>query len=256
MFLVDWCRCNGNLSFTTRLQSEFLHSFPGKIRIISSEMSIGSRLSQNGATQVEVPNDATRSEIKVLIDDGCQIGIRHSFLDRSIRIDKDGQRIGDTNGIRQLNQGSLAQFGSHQGFGNPPGGIGCRAINLGRVFARKCSTPMSPPASIRIDNDFPSRQTSVSMGTTNDKTARRIQVINGFFVQILFGDHRFDHVFHQVGGNLFLRNIFRMLRRNDNGVNTLGDGHSIFQLVLARDLRFSIRSHPVQSSILSHFGEF
>mmetsp|Transcript_13720 Transcript_13720/g.28343 ORF Transcript_13720/g.28343 Transcript_13720/m.28343 type:complete len:210 (-) Transcript_13720:710-1339(-) len=187
-----------SLHHTSQSHREFLDSFPGKVGIVSSKVTIGSSFSQNGTTQVEVPNDAARSQVEILVDHSRQLSICHPLLDSSVRIDIYRQGIGDANGIGQLNQRTLAQFGSHQRLCDPASSISSRSINLGGILTRKGTSPMSAPATIGINNDLSSRQSSVAMRTANDEPTRRIQMVNRLLVQVLLRNHRFDNVFHQI----------------------------------------------------------
>mmetsp|Transcript_17406 Transcript_17406/g.25745 ORF Transcript_17406/g.25745 Transcript_17406/m.25745 type:complete len:244 (-) Transcript_17406:96-827(-) len=89
------------------------------------------------------------------------------------------------------------------------------------------------------------------MRPTNHKATTRVQVINGLFVQELFGNNGLDDMLHKVRCNLLVGNILRVLRRDDNGVNALGDRNSVLQFVLARDLGLSIGTDPCAGSILA-----
>ena len=96
------------------LKLKRFHLFPCEIRIVASKVTIGSSLSHAGALQVEVTNDASGAKIKVLLDNFGKIGIRHAFLDSSIGIDKDGKRVGNSNGIRELHKATTAKATSMQ----------------------------------------------------------------------------------------------------------------------------------------------
>lgn len=62
-----------------------------------------------------------------------------------------------------LNQHPPAQFGLDQGLGHPAGSIGSRAIHLGEIFTRESSPTMGPPASVRINDDLPTRHSSITL---------------------------------------------------------------------------------------------
>lgn len=62
-----------------------------------------------------------------------------------------------------LNQHSSAQSGLHQRFSHPACSIGSRAVHLGVVLSRECSTTMSPPSTICVHNNLPTRDTSISL---------------------------------------------------------------------------------------------
>lgn len=45
----------------------------------------------------------TRSQVKVLQDDSGEVVIGVTLLDSSVRVTEDGQGLGDSNGVGQLN---------------------------------------------------------------------------------------------------------------------------------------------------------
>ena len=218
-------------------------------------MSVGGSLAHDRAAQVEVTDDATRSEVKVLLDDFGQLSVGHAFLDSSVRINKDGKRVRHTNGVRQLNQCALAKLGSDQTLGDPASSISSRSVDLRGVLSGKGASSMSTPSSVCINDDFTSSQTGISVWSTNNKATRGVQVVNGLVVKVLFWDNRLDDVLHQVSLDLLLGDILRVLGGDDNGVHALGHWDSINEVVLAGDLGLSIRSHPVTGSVLSDLGE-
>mmetsp|Transcript_18712 Transcript_18712/g.46482 ORF Transcript_18712/g.46482 Transcript_18712/m.46482 type:complete len:374 (-) Transcript_18712:63-1184(-) len=218
-------------------------------------MSIGGRLAEDGASEVQIANNGTGSEIKVLFDNLGQIGIGRSLLGGSVRVHKDRQRVVDSNRIRQLHQCPLAQSSGNQRLGDPAGGIGRGPINLGGVLARKGATPVGAPSTVGVNDDFSSRQTGVPVRSSNDESSGRIQMVDGLFVQILFGNDLLDHVFHKIARDLFLGHVLRVLAGNDNRVDALGDGSTLLvELVLAGDLRFGIGTNPVAGSVLADLG--
>mmetsp|Transcript_38949 Transcript_38949/g.101950 ORF Transcript_38949/g.101950 Transcript_38949/m.101950 type:complete len:237 (-) Transcript_38949:37-747(-) len=80
-------------------------------------------------------------------------------------------------------------------------------------------------------------------------------MVNGLFVEVLFRDDRLDDVFHEVGRDLFVGDVFGVLCGDDNGVHSLRDGHSVDEFVLAGDLRLAVGTDPFAGSVFAHFGE-
>lgn len=62
-----------------------------------------------------------------------------------------------------LHQNSPAQFGFDQRFGYPAGSIGGGAVHLWEVFAGESPASVSSPASVRVDDDFPACNSSVTL---------------------------------------------------------------------------------------------
>ena len=113
---------------------------------------------------------------------------------------------------------------------------------------------MSTPATVGINDDFTSGQSGITMGTTNHEATRWVQVVDGLVIQILFGDNGLDDMLHQVRRNLFVGDIFGVLCRNDHGVDTLGDWHTIHQFVFTGDLGLTIGADPLAGTVLTDFG--
>ncbi len=63
-------------------------------------MTVGCSLAVDRLLQVELLHDNTRPKIPVLPDNLDELQI--SFLACAIRVDKDRQRLGDTNGVGEL----------------------------------------------------------------------------------------------------------------------------------------------------------
>mmetsp|Transcript_8338 Transcript_8338/g.10720 ORF Transcript_8338/g.10720 Transcript_8338/m.10720 type:complete len:239 (-) Transcript_8338:123-839(-) len=93
------------------------------------------------------------------------------------------------------------------------------------------------------------------MRSSNYETTRRIQMIDSLIIQIFLRNHRLDNMLHQIRANLFVGNILRMLRRDNNSVHTLRNGHTILQHILTGNLRLTIRTNPWADTILTNFRQ-
>ena len=63
-----------------------------------------------------------------------------------------------------------------------------KETNLREVLPRESTSPMSPPSTIGVDNDLPSCQTCVTLGASDHKCTRRLQMVNCFAVEIFGRD--------------------------------------------------------------------
>ena len=75
-----------------------------------------------------------------------------------------------------------------------------------------------------------------SLGSTNDKAARGVDVVDGFLVQVLGGDDGLDDVLLQGLGDLLVGDVGGVLCRDQDGVDAAGDGATIHLLVFDSDL--------------------
>ena len=89
---------------------------------------------------------------------------------------KDGKGLGDTNGVRELDESAAQKSGVDEGLGDPAGKVGGRAIDLGEVLSGESSSTVGTPSSVGVDNDLATGQTGITLGTTNDKEAGRLDL--------------------------------------------------------------------------------
>nr|KYP71741.1 hypothetical protein KK1_011010 [Cajanus cajan] len=70
---------------------------------------------------------------------------------------------------------------------------------------------MGTPASIGINDDLSSSETSITVGATNDKTTRRVKVEDGLLIQVLLRNDRLDNMLFKVSSNLVIAHSLIML---------------------------------------------
>jgi len=140
--------------------------FPLEVRIVTSKVAVGGGLLVNRTAEVEVLNDGTGAEVKVLLNNGQQLGVG---LDTSaVGVDIHRQGLGNTNGVGDLHQAATGELSSDEGLGNPAGSIGGRAIDLGGVLAREGTSSVGSPTTItagKAEETLPNRTTRCSTGT-------------------------------------------------------------------------------------------
>ena len=237
------------------LKLEFLDLLPSEVRVFASKVTVGGGLAENWALELEVTLDASGAEVEVLGDDIGELSIGHALLDSSVGVNKDGERVRNTNGVRKLNKGSSAELGSNEGLGDPTSGVGGRTVDLGGVLSGESSTSVGSPSTVGVNDDLTSSKTSISVRSSNNESARGVQVVDGLVVEELLGDDRLDDVLHEILGDLFVGDILGVLGGDDNGVDTLGDWDTIDQLVFAGDLGLSVGTDPLAGSVLTDLGE-
>ena len=201
--------------------------------------------------ELKVTLDASGAKVEVLVDDLSELGVGHALLDGAVGVDKDGKRVRDTDGVRQLDKSTFAKSTGNEGLGNPTGGVGGRTIDLGGVLSGEGSSSVGSPSTVSVDDDLTAGEAGISVGSSNDEAARGVQVVDGLVVKELLGDDRLDDVLHQVLADLLVGDILGVLRRDDDSVDTLGDRHTVLELVLASDLRLSVGTDPGKGSVLT-----
>jgi len=238
------------------LELEGLGSLPCEIRVFAAKVSVGSSLLEDRSAEVKVSNDSSGAKVKVSIDnlsDLC-IGLARSGDASSVSVNKDGERVRDADGVRELNQDSVAKTGSNKRFSNPTSGICSRAVNLCGVLSGEGSTTVGTPTTVSINDDFTAGESSVTMRTTNDETSRRVKVVDCLLVKVLSWDNGLDDVLHELSLDLLLGDVLRVLGGNDNCVDTLGNRLAIIHLVLASHLGLAIRTNPRAGSVLAYLS--
>mmetsp|Transcript_32014 Transcript_32014/g.78115 ORF Transcript_32014/g.78115 Transcript_32014/m.78115 type:complete len:294 (+) Transcript_32014:428-1309(+) len=111
---------------------------------------------------------------------------------------------------------------------------------------------MGTPPTIGVNDDLPTSQTSIPVRTTDHKPATWVQMIHRLIIQILGRNNGLDHMLHDIGTDLLVGHILRMLSGDQDRVHTLGDHGTILTLlVLHGHLRLPIRSHPWAGPVLT-----
>lgn len=229
---------------------ELLGLFPGESG--AAEMTVGGGLLVDGLLQIQCLDDFSRAKIEVLLHNLQKLLL--ALRRRAVAEDGDGEGLGDTDGVGDLDQDALAEAGLDEGLGDPAGGISGGTIDLGEVLAREGATSMSSPSSVCVDDDLSSGESGVSHGTSDDELARRLQVEDGVVIHVLGWDDFLDDEVHEGILHLSQLLMFVMLDGNDYGVDALGDAGTILEGVFGSDLGLGVGSEPLASSVASEVG--
>ena len=92
---------------------ELLRLFPRVRRV--AEVTISRSLAVNRLLKVKLLDDDTGPKIPILPDNLDELQIR--LLACAISVDKDRQRLGDTDGVRQLDERTASEASGNQGLG-------------------------------------------------------------------------------------------------------------------------------------------
>lgn len=79
--------------------------------------------------------------------------------------------LGATYGVGYLHEGFAGQAGGHYVLGDMTGGVGCRAVDFRRVFARERAAAMCAAAAVSVDNYFAAGEAGVAVGAADNKFA-------------------------------------------------------------------------------------
>jgi hypothetical protein len=239
------------------LKVEVLRSLPCEVSIIAAEMSVSRGLLHAWSAQVQVTNDATGSEVEVVLDNLSQILVRlvGSGEASAVRVNEDRKGMRKTNSVTELNKASVAKASVHQRLGDPSGSVSSRSIDLGGVLTGEGTSSVGTPTSIGINDNLSAGKTSITVRSTNDESARGVQMVDGLLIQVLGRDHLGDNVLHKLSLDVLVGDILRMLGGDQHGVDTDRDHAAIVVLVLASDLGLTIGAHPGAHASLADLGQ-
>jgi hypothetical protein len=103
--------------------------------------------------EVELLDDNTGPQVPVASDDLYQVEVGH-LLAGTVSVDVDGQGLGDSDGVRELDESSSSETGGDQGLGDPSGSVSGRSVDLGEVLSGESTTSVSTPSTVSVDNDL------------------------------------------------------------------------------------------------------
>lgn len=212
-------------------------------------MTVLGSLGVDGLGQVQVTDDHTRTEIKVVADDLHQLvgGSGRS----AVGLDEDGEGLGNTDGVRQLDKSTASQLGVNEGLGDPARNVGGRTVDLGVVLAGESTTTVGTPATVGVDDDLTASETGITLRTTNDEAAGRLKVVDGAVIQQVVGDDLADDLLLENGTELLSGDIVSVLGGDDDGVDAQRLDGTVVVGVLNGDLGLGVREQPGDGAVLA-----
>ena len=88
------------------------------------------------------------------------------------RLDRDGQRAGDADGVGELDLEAVGEPGGDHVLGHPAGGVGGAAVDLRRVLAAEGAAAVARHAAVRVDDDLAAGQARVAHRAADHEAAR------------------------------------------------------------------------------------
>src|SRR5690606_34908042 len=93
--------------------------------------------------------------------------------------DVDGERLGRSDGVGQLELAAGSQPGGHDVLGGPTGAVSRRAVDLRRVLSREGSAAVAGVAAVRVDDDLAAREPGVGMRAADLELAGGVEEVAG-----------------------------------------------------------------------------
>merc|ERR1719333_201132 len=104
-------------------------------------------------------------------------GLRgQAALLRAVRLDEERERLGDTNGVRELHKSTLRKAALHNRLSHLAADVRRRPVDLGRVLAGERTAAVRTPPTVGVDDDLAPGDTGVALRTADDELARRVDV--------------------------------------------------------------------------------
>ena len=156
----------------TCLELELLGLLPGE-GLVAEVTVLGSTV-VDGVGEVELLDNDTGTEVEVLADDLDELlGV---LVGSTVVLNEEREGLGDTNGVRELDETAAGETGLDQGLGDPAGEVGSGTVDLGVILSGESTTTVGTPTTVGVDNDLTASKTGVTLGTTNDEVTRGLNL--------------------------------------------------------------------------------
>jgi len=210
-------------------------------------VSVAGSLGVDGLEEIQLLDDDTGTEVEVALDNGEDLVVRLGA--GTVGVDEDGGGLGNTNGVGELDQGTAGETGVDDGLGDPASSVGSGTIDLGPILSRESSTTVGTVTTVGVDNDLASGDTGISLGTTDDELAGRLEMVDGLGGEVLGGDDLLDDLLLEGLAEGLVVNILRVLDGDDDGVDAEGNQSTTLVLVLDGDLGLGVRAKVGEGAI-------
>lgn len=137
-------------------------------------MAVLGSLAVDGVDEVELLDNDTGTHVEVGVDDVDEL--LGALLGGTVSLNEDGEGLGDTNGVGELDESTTGELGVDEGLGDPTGEVGSRAVDLAVVLAGEGTTTVGTPATVGVDDDLTASKTGVTLGTANDEVTRGLDL--------------------------------------------------------------------------------
>src|SRR5213083_1910574 len=139
--------------------------FPRELGFGSAEVPVTGSLFIDRSSQVQRFDNASWRELEIFSNK-----LRNLVLidfRRTKCIDGDGHRIGNADGVCELDLDTVGKPGGHDIFCDIACHVERRSIDLLRILSGECAATVAPHSAIRVDDDLSTRQTAITLWTPN-----------------------------------------------------------------------------------------
>src|SRR4029453_6699415 len=125
---------------------------PGELGLGAAEVAVGGGPLVDRPAEVEVADDRRRAQVEEL---GQQLAeLLGVDLLGAEGVDEHAHRVGDADGVGDLDLAALGQAGRDHVLGHPADGVGGRPVDLGRVLAGEGAAAVAGHAAVGVDDDL------------------------------------------------------------------------------------------------------
>ena len=167
----------------------------------------------------------------------------------------DTEGVCNTNCVGNLDESTVAEIGGDEGFGDPSGSVCCATVNLSWVLSGEGSTSVSAPSSVCVDDDLTASKTGISVWATTGEASTWVEMVDGVLIKVLCGDDWGDDLFLELGLEVLKGDIWAVLGRDEDGVDTEWGELSVLVFILDGDLGFAVWADPWAGAILADLSE-
>jgi len=208
-------------------------------------VAIGRRGAVNGLSQIQGLDHGLGSTTEDLAHGADDSFLRN--LSRAKGINSDGHRLGNADGVGQLNLTAACQPRSHDVLGDVAAHVSCAAVHLAGILPGEGAAAVVAGAAIGVHDDLAAREARVAHGPAHHEAPRGVHVIDGVRVQQLCGQGGLDDVLQDAVPDGVLRDVLIVLGGDDHRVDPL----DLIALKLDRHLGLAIRTQPRELVVLA-----
>ena len=226
-------------------------AFPGEKTVFGGAAKVAERSGRevDRAQEIKGFDDAGRFELESAADTALNFGLGDGVGAERVHEDRNG--LGNADGIGQLDFTTTGKTGGHDVFGHIARHVAGGTIDFGGILAGERATTMTAHATVGVDDDFTAGQTTVTLRTTDDETARRVDVEFGVFVDEFLGNRLFDDELGDAFVEVFFGHVGTVLGGNDDGINAF----DLAALVTHGHLAFAVGTQEIEFAGIADLGE-
>src|SRR5579864_7927554 len=222
---------------------------PGEVLLVAAEMAVGRGLAIDRPAQIEIADDAGRAHREVLADQGLDAPVRDGAGAEAVGADRD--RLGDPDGIGQLDLDALGDAGGDQVLRDVARHVAGGAVHLGGVLAGEGAAAVAPDAAVAVDDDLAAGEAAVALRAADDEAAGGVDVEDGALVQQARRDRGADHLLDHRVMDLVVADLGIVLGGDDDRVRP----HRPVAVVLDGHLALAVGAQPLDLAATARDGQ-